>query len=217
MPRAGLSPSVVVELALRQLDEGGADALTLATVAARAGVATPSLYKHVPGLPALRSRVAAHIIGELADALQAASGSESPVGADGESGRRRSSELRLRRMLDAWRGYARAAPRRYAFLPVQPLADPSLVVPGERLLALVADAVAECIDHPSESASVSASTSASADVPASADAVHATRAVRAAVHGFAVLEAEGGFGLPLDLDESFERLVDVLVTGLRSA
>lgn len=46
------------------------------------------------------------------------------------------------------------------------------------------------------------------------DALHATRVLRAALHGFALLEAEGGFGLPPALDESFARLVSVLHHGL---
>lgn len=47
------------------------------------------------------------------------------------------------------------------------------------------------------------------------DAVHAVRIVRSALHGFVALETGGGFALPLDLDESFERLLDVLDAGLR--
>ncbi|MBX5440246.1 MAG: WHG domain-containing protein [Solirubrobacteraceae bacterium] len=46
------------------------------------------------------------------------------------------------------------------------------------------------------------------------EAVHVVRALRAAVHGFAALEAAGGFGLPVDVDASFERLVDLLLSGL---
>jgi AcrR family transcriptional regulator len=46
------------------------------------------------------------------------------------------------------------------------------------------------------------------------DAIHATRAVRAALHGFAALEAGGGFGMPQAVDESFERLVELLDRGL---
>lgn len=46
------------------------------------------------------------------------------------------------------------------------------------------------------------------------DAVHAARAFRSAVHGFVVLEAAGGFGLPVDLDASFERLIATLGAGL---
>jgi AcrR family transcriptional regulator len=46
------------------------------------------------------------------------------------------------------------------------------------------------------------------------DAVHAVRAVRSALHGFVALEAEGGFGLPLDRAGSFDRLVALLDAGL---
>jgi AcrR family transcriptional regulator len=48
------------------------------------------------------------------------------------------------------------------------------------------------------------------------DAIHATRVIRAALHGFVALEAEGGFAMPLDLDESFARLVATLDAGLRA-
>jgi AcrR family transcriptional regulator len=46
------------------------------------------------------------------------------------------------------------------------------------------------------------------------DAVHAARAFRSTVHGFVALEAGGGFGIPVDLDESFDRLVATLAGGL---
>jgi AcrR family transcriptional regulator len=47
--------------------------------------------------------------------------------------------------------------------------------------------------------------------------VHALRAWRSAVHGFVALEAAGGFGIPVDLDASFERLVASLAAGLDRA
>jgi AcrR family transcriptional regulator len=46
------------------------------------------------------------------------------------------------------------------------------------------------------------------------DAIHRVRTVRAALHGFVMLETAGGFGLPLALDDSFEELVAVLDRGL---
>ncbi len=42
------------------------------------------------------------------------------------------------------------------------------------------------------------------------DAVDAVRALRAALHGFVALELAGGFGLPVDVDRSFSRLLDGL-------
>ncbi len=46
------------------------------------------------------------------------------------------------------------------------------------------------------------------------DAIDAIRALRAALHGFVTLEADGAFGLPVDIDRSFDRLVGGLVTAL---
>ena len=45
-------------------------------------------------------------------------------------------------------------------------------------------------------------------------AVDAIRAVRSAIHGFVSLELMGGFGLPDDVDHSFEVLVRLLVAGI---
>ena len=49
-----------------------------------------------------------------------------------------------------------------------------------------------------------------------ADAIDATRALRSTLHGFIALESSGGFGLPVDIDRSFERLVDGLVVALHA-
>lgn len=46
------------------------------------------------------------------------------------------------------------------------------------------------------------------------DAIHAIRGFRSLLHGFVALEAAGGFGIPLDLDTSFQRAVQAHVRGL---
>jgi hypothetical protein len=48
------------------------------------------------------------------------------------------------------------------------------------------------------------------------DAVDGARSLRAALHGFVVLETSGAFGLPRDVDRSFDRMVDVLDGALAS-
>jgi AcrR family transcriptional regulator len=48
------------------------------------------------------------------------------------------------------------------------------------------------------------------------DAIDAIRALRAAWHGFVTLETEGGFGLPVDIDRSFDRMVAGLATAFAS-
>lgn len=190
MPRAGLDRSAVVTIALAVVDDGGptgfAD-LTLAAVAARAGVAVPSLYKHVAGLPALRREVALVCVSELGDRLAAVRTEHD--GAD-----------RLPAMAHAVRDLARRSPGRYQAVQGglwvhDPDAD-EVRAAGAAVVDELAAAVAEL------------------GVPA-ARRIDAVRAVRAAVHGFVALELDGGFGMPDDVDESFAFLVDGLVGGLQ--
>jgi len=49
------------------------------------------------------------------------------------------------------------------------------------------------------------------------EGLHAIRALRSTVHGFAALEIAGGFGIPLDVDKSFDWLVSALLAGLSAA
>lgn len=42
------------------------------------------------------------------------------------------------------------------------------------------------------------------------DAIDAVRALRSTLHGFITLEQAGGFGLPTDVDRSFERIIAAL-------
>jgi AcrR family transcriptional regulator len=44
--------------------------------------------------------------------------------------------------------------------------------------------------------------------------IHAVRGLRSAVHGFTALESAGGFALAADPDESFERLIAALASGI---
>ena len=50
-----------------------------------------------------------------------------------------------------------------------------------------------------------------------ADAIDATRALRSALHGFVVLEGDGGFGLPVDIERSFARLLAGVLVALAAA
>jgi AcrR family transcriptional regulator len=49
------------------------------------------------------------------------------------------------------------------------------------------------------------------------DAIHGVRAFRSAVHGFVTIEAAGGFGMGVDVDASFQRLVATIAAGLGGA
>ncbi len=45
--------------------------------------------------------------------------------------------------------------------------------------------------------------------------IHAIRGLRSLVHGFVSLELAGGFGYPVDVDESFHSLLSMFLEGLR--
>ncbi|MGW4894322.1 TetR/AcrR family transcriptional regulator [Kitasatospora sp. NPDC004240] len=125
MPRAGLTPDQVVTHALALIDEQGPEALTLAAVAARAGVATPSLYKHVSGgLAELRRLIAVRVTGELADRL-----AEAALGRGGDEA--------VDAVLRAYHGYAVEHPHRYAALPQAPQADDELTRAAGRLVGVI--------------------------------------------------------------------------------
>ncbi len=177
MPRAGLTGETVLAEAACLADELGYDRLTLAALAERFNVASPSLYKHVAGLEAIRNGIAVRALGELAETLRAATAD----GARGEA---------LRGMAAAYRGYAHSHPGRYAATLRAPRpGDEGHIQAGDAVLAIVFGVLADY--------------GLSGD-----DAVDATRALRAALHGFVGLEASGGFGMPQDVDRSFARLVE---------
>jgi AcrR family transcriptional regulator len=48
------------------------------------------------------------------------------------------------------------------------------------------------------------------------DTLHTIRGLRSVLHGFIDLEVSGGFGLPLDRDESFRRLMTSFIAGITS-
>ncbi|WP_276355627.1 TetR-like C-terminal domain-containing protein [Cohnella caldifontis] len=48
------------------------------------------------------------------------------------------------------------------------------------------------------------------------EAIHVIRGFRSMAHGFATIERSGGFGIPLDLDVSYRKLLDAYLAGLRA-
>ena len=109
---------------------------------------------------------------------------------------RRSGEDALRALARAYRRFGREHPGRYAATVRAPAPDDERhAAAAERVLRPVL-AVLDGYGLAGD------------------DAVDAARSLRAALHGFVVLETSGGFGLPRDVTRSFDRLVDVLHAGL---
>jgi AcrR family transcriptional regulator len=101
MPRAGLAPEGVVAAGAALADEIGFDNLTMGLLAERVGVRTPSLYKHVDSLNALRHGISLQAAREFTDALARAA-----VGKSGPDA--------VRAFADAYRRWALDHPGRYA-------------------------------------------------------------------------------------------------------
>lgn len=201
MPRVGLSRAAVIDLARAVADDagpGGFEGLTLAAVAARAGVAVPSLYKHVHGLADLRREVALRAVEDFTATTRASVAERPPADA-------------VRAAARAIRAYALRHPARYAAVQAAPalgdLPDGRLSAASGQAAAVLSDALRAAVLARRPGAGAPAFTSTDAEV-------HVVRVVRAGVHGFVDLELRGGFGLPQDRDASFELLVDVLVMGL---
>jgi len=184
VPR-GLTREQVVERAAELADAEGLGSLTLAALASRLGVRTPSLYNHVDGLPDLRRRLGLRGLHELAERLR-----DATLARGGGEG--------LLALATAYRAFARDHPGLYQAIQQAPApGDDERAAAGASVLAPLF--------------AVLRSYGLEGD-----DALHAARGVRSAMHGFAELERTGGFGIDLDLDESYRRLVETLGAGLPS-
>ena len=186
MPRAGLTRDDVVNSAAALADEIGYSGVTMGLLADRLGVRTPSLYKHVGSLSAVQHRLATLAMTELGEVIRDA--------VQGRSGRDA-----LAAMLTAVRAYVSAHPGRYTATTGAEFTGP---------------------DDPLLAASTRVINSISAVLRGygigESEMNHAIRTIRSTMHGFAMLEASGGFQWDADPDESFEWMIRFIDRGLRS-
>jgi AcrR family transcriptional regulator len=166
----------------------GAGALSLTRLARDLGVRTPSLFNHVEGLPGLRRELALLNARSMADRL-------------GKAAIGRSGPDALRELAMAFRDHILSNPGVYSSsLRV----SGTMQSPDPELQAAESHVLEVCL-------AVLASLGLQGE-----EALHALRGLRSLVHGFATLEIAGGFGLPLDCDESFRRLVELFIRGLQN-
>ncbi|MFC1411313.1 TetR/AcrR family transcriptional regulator [Streptacidiphilus sp. N1-12] len=185
MARAGLTPTIVTRYALEVLDDAGPGGLTLKAVAERAGVAPPSLYKHVRSLDDLRALMTVQVLEQASDRIGSA-----VMGLAGDDA--------LRAFLGAFRGYAAEYPHRHALIeaPVGGGSHSDEVEAAAGRLVEIAFATVRGYGLEGD------------------DLIHAVRVLRATIVGFVALELGQGYQLPTDLDASFAFLTDLLATGL---
>src|SRR5260370_4612974 len=181
--QAGVTKDAVIRVAAKIAAAKGWDALTLAQVAAKLRIRSPSLYNHVDGLEDLRRELKLLALRDLGAAL-----SRATVG--------KSRDDAVRGLAVAYRSFVKQHPGIYAATMITAMrSDAELKAAGDEI-------VETCLKvmHGYRMSR--------------RDGIHALRAIRSAVHGFAALESAGGFGIPLDVDESFEWLVSALLSGL---
>ena len=185
--KLGLAAEDVVAAAAAIADAEGIDAVTLASVAARLGVRSPSLYAHVEGLEGLRRLLALRAARRMGAALGGAAAGRTGLDA-------------LRSLAHAYRRFAQEHPGLYA-------AAQRAVRPGQddELYRALAEPVIPAVRGLAEAG------------VGEEDRIHLARAIRSALHGFVTLEQGGGFGMPESVDESFGRLVELLLSGVRAA
>ena len=185
-PRSNLTKQTVVQAAADLINAEGLQALSLGHLASKLGIRTPSLYNHVDGLPGLMRELSILNARNLADRI-----SEAAIGQSGPEA--------VRAVMQAIRSYIKECPGLYMSTlqasGTQPEVNPELEQEEARSVK-VGMAVMSSFGLAGE------------------DAVHAVRGLRSVVHGFATLEVSGGFGISLDLDGSFTRLVDLFIAGL---
>ncbi|GLY31570.1 TetR/AcrR family transcriptional regulator [Kineosporia sp. NBRC 101731] len=186
MPRAGLDAGSVTAAGAALADEVGFDRLSMGLLAERLGVKAPSLYKHVTGQADLSHRIAVLAMTEIADTI-------------GEATRGRAGRDALVAGANAMRTYALKHPGRYtagnvarpngAEDPLHPAVD--------RLLASWTAMLRGYRLDPDQE-------------------IHVLRLLRSILHGFAILEATGGFRIGIDVDDSFTWMVRFIDQGLRT-
>ena len=182
--KAGLNEAIVIQAAVDLIDEEGPGALSLARLAERLGVRSPSLYKHISGLEALRQGIAVWAARELARRM-----SRAAIGKSGDEA--------VLAIAQEYRDFAKDHPGLYPLLIQAPdPADLAMQAASTEILAVIQAVLMPYGLDPRES-------------------LHAIRGLRSLVHGFVSLETAGGFGMPLDIDESFLYLMERYLRGLR--
>ena len=182
--KVGLTLQDVVDVAAAIADRDGLEAMTLRAVADQLGVKTPSLYNHVAGLSGLRRELALHAASQLAAVVDGAATQADPA------------EV-IRRTARDYRRFALEHPGLYqALLPApRPGADDELYNAMAAPVATLAETlVAGGVDE--------------------TQTLHTIRTLRAVVHGFIDLETKDGFGMPEDIEVSFERALEVVIDGV---
>jgi AcrR family transcriptional regulator len=171
--------------ALRQIAEGGVEALSLNAIAKEMGMSGPAVYRYFASRDDLLAELVVDGYEALADALEAAVGDGSP-------------ERRLRRIAGAYRDWALAQPNHYRLLFGTRIGSgelaPERVVPAaQRSMDVFLDALAGLPSLPGPPARLSAQLEAWGGSTYPAAVLRRGIACWTRLHGLLALELEGHF------------------------
>lgn len=123
-PRIGLDLPTILQAAAEIADSHGFDEVTLASLAKKLEIRSPSLYNHVDGLNGLRKKLAIHGIEQLYNTLTRAA-----IGRSGDDA--------VRAIGEAYVAFVRAHPGLYdATLRAPDLRDPDVQEAGDKIVDL---------------------------------------------------------------------------------
>lgn len=184
--KARLDRKAVLDAAIKLINSEGLEALTLQRLANRLSIRIPSLYNHIDGLPGLRQDLALASASTLLERMTAA-----VVGISGEKA--------VLALAHAYRTFAMEFPGLYlaGIRSSVYQNSPELDEVQNRAVKLV-ETVLSPIGLEND------------------DSIHAIRGLRSLIHGFVMLEISGGFGIPLDCNESFMRLIKYFIEGIKN-
>lgn len=180
-----LNREAVVQVAASLVDAIGLEQITLADLAERLEIRTPSLYNHVQGMEGLRRELALHGMRELVKRM-----GQAVMGKAGDGA--------VFALADTYRAFVKEHPGLYTATLRAPAADDSeLQHAAQDLLDLLLNVL-------------------SAYNLQGNDAIHAIRILRSTIHGFTTLEIAGGFEMPIELDETFRRLIAMFLVSVHN-
>lgn len=182
-PRAGITHNDIIVTAIEIANTEGLKEVTIANLAKRLRVKSPSLYNHIKGLPDIMNLLTLRALESLYQLLKNAI-------MEGEK------EETIHNLSFAYLTYAREQPGLY-MLTIESASKKGeeIQTAANQIIQLLIE-VLKPYDLNEE------------------ETIHAIRGLRSILHGFASIENQQGFGMPIEVDKSFHYLVSTFIEGL---
>lgn len=175
-PRIGLDLTTIVITAVEILDTEGLEAVTLAAIARKLNVRSPSLFNHIKGLPELKRELSLYGLNMLSGVLESA-----VIG--------KKEDEAIFALANAYVQFSREHPGLYELtLRIPEPDDSEMEMASSQIINLLNEIFIDY--HLTDN-----------------ETIHAIRGFRSILHGFSSLNQKNAFGLPVNLEESFQFLL----------